>query len=239
MRFLWGLIENTDLLIPYGVCPVDDAEVGLALGDQVQDSPRMLAIDNLRLQLGIELAVLEILSRHFSDRRGFRVADGNISDQGCAKILDRCDRRRKLSARDQDQRGAGIDASGALDHKSFLLELVDFFNLRRQEHIDWCALFDLLAEGLRWPVDDSYIDVLIVRFEEREYFAKCISQAVGGRDCDSLRRRLHRRRCPNGRDQYTEEQQTSQQYTSACHGVPPGHRDEVHYISRNRIGTAH
>ena len=169
----------------------------------------MLAIYKLRLQLGIELAVLEILSRHFSDRRGSRVADGDVADQSCAKILDRRDRRRELGAGDQDYRGAGIDTSGALNDEPFLLELVDFFYLRGQEYIDRCAFFDLLAEGLRWPVDDSHIDVLIVRFEEREYFPKCISQAVGSRDCDGLRRRLRRRRGPNGR-QYTEEHQTAQ-----------------------------
>ena len=85
------------------------AEVGFALGNQVQDGSRMLAIDHLRLQLGIELAVLKKLSRYFSHRRGFRVADGDIPDQGCAKILNRRDRRRELRAGDQDQRGAGVD----------------------------------------------------------------------------------------------------------------------------------
>src|SRR6185503_10340655 len=80
MRVHRGLIENTDLLVRHGICAVDDAEVGLAFGDQVQDGSRMLGIDNLRLQLGIELAVLQILSRHFSYRRGFRIADGDIPD---------------------------------------------------------------------------------------------------------------------------------------------------------------
>src|SRR6185369_15991786 len=95
-----GLVENTDLLIRYGVCAVHDAEIGFAFGDQVQDGSRMLAIDKLRFQLGVELAVREILSRHFPYRRSFRVADGNISNQGCAKILYRSDRSRKLRAGD-------------------------------------------------------------------------------------------------------------------------------------------
>src|SRR4029077_6491668 len=195
--------------------------------------------DKLRLQLGVELAVLKILSRHFSNRRGFRVADGDIPNQGCAKILNRSDRRRELSAGDKDQRGAGIDTFCALNDEPFLLELVDFFNQRRQENIDRCALFDLLAEGLRWSVDDSHVDVLIVCFKERKYLSKCIPQAVGGRDGEGLRCRLHGLRCPKGHCQYTEEQQTSQQDTSACHKVPPGHRDEVHHTPRNRTGTAH
>src|SRR6185436_3506286 len=214
VRIHGGLIENTDLLIRYGVCPVDHAEVGFTLGDQIQDGSRMLAIDELRLQLGVELAVLEILCRHFSYRRGFRVADSDIPNQSGAKILDRRDRRRELRAGDQDQRGSGIDTSGALNDEPFLLELVDFLHLRRQEHIDRRTLFDLLAEGLRRPVDDSYIDVLIVRFEEREYFSKCILQAVGSRDGDGLRCRLHGRRGPHGRGQDTEEQQTSHKENS-------------------------
>src|SRR5262245_3873941 len=37
VRFLGGLFENTDLLIGYGVCPVDNTDISFALGDQVQD----------------------------------------------------------------------------------------------------------------------------------------------------------------------------------------------------------
>src|SRR6476660_2142378 len=48
VRAHWGLVENTDLLIRYSVCPIDDADVGFALGDQVQNGSRMLAIDKLR-----------------------------------------------------------------------------------------------------------------------------------------------------------------------------------------------
>src|SRR5207245_5962811 len=33
VRILWRLIENTDLPVSYGVCPVDNAEVGFAFGD--------------------------------------------------------------------------------------------------------------------------------------------------------------------------------------------------------------
>jgi hypothetical protein len=42
VRVGWSRVENTDLLIRYGVCPVNDAEVGFALGDQVQDGSRTL-----------------------------------------------------------------------------------------------------------------------------------------------------------------------------------------------------
>src|SRR6185436_6998474 len=32
-----GLVENTDLLIRYGICAVHDTEIGFTLGDQIQN----------------------------------------------------------------------------------------------------------------------------------------------------------------------------------------------------------
>jgi hypothetical protein len=43
---------------------------------------------------------------------------------------------------------AGEGACGALDDQPFRFELIDFVKERRQENVDWRALFDLFAEAL-------------------------------------------------------------------------------------------
>src|SRR5678815_3849817 len=150
----------------------------------------MLAIDKLRPQFRIELAVLEELSRHFSYQRGFRVTEGDVLDKGGSKVLNRSHRRWELRAGDQDHRGTGISTFCPLNDEAFLLELVDFLNLRREKYIDRRTLFDLFAEGLRRPIDDSHSDIPILCFKEWKDLSKCILQAIGRCDCEGLRRCL-------------------------------------------------